>query len=53
MELTIYRSDFRQHLDNPDESMFEGILDQLRIDRSKWDKIEEVTVRVDSFELDD
>ena len=50
MEITIYRSDYRDHADDG-ESLFIGVLESLNIDPSKWDDIDEVTLDVDSFKI--
>ncbi len=42
--LTIYRGDFRKSQDYPNESLFEGILADLKIPGEKWDSIDEVTI---------
>ena len=45
MNLTIYRSDFRDSMDEPHESLFEGILTDLKIPEENWDSIDEVTIK--------
>lgn len=44
IKLTIYRGDFRNSQDSPNESLFEGILTDLKIPEEKWDSINEVTI---------
>ena len=45
IKLTIYRSDFRNSQDFPNESLFEGILTDLKIPEEKWDSIDEITIK--------
>jgi len=52
MKVLLSRSDFRKSLDNPHESLFEGVLMELNIPEDRWDDIDSVELDVIDFEED-
>jgi len=50
MKVTLFRMDFRKSQDHPHESLFEGVLSELRIPEERWDDIDSVELEVIDFE---
>lgn len=53
MKITLYARDFQDVMDGSGDSHFDGVLGQLKIPREQWEEIEEITLTVDSFEVEE
>lgn len=49
MTITLYRDDFRHH--SGEDSFFNDVLDKLKIDKEDQEVIEEIELKVESFEI--